>query len=94
MNIQFVYDIAVDRPLKPGMFIHCARCAREFKDRVPETASESPSTYARLNVAQHKDGGFQIWCVRHSCNVAVITARLAEPNEPVGDRNFSECGCC
>lgn len=46
-------------------FMHCGLCLEE----VP--GNESPESYARLSVGWTKLG-FQVWCVRHDCNVCHV----------------------
>jgi hypothetical protein len=43
-------------------YIHCALCV------VSIPRGESPQTWQRLEVGWTKEG-FQIWCMRHDCNV-------------------------
>lgn len=47
------------------LYMHCKLCI----DELP--AGIAPVTYARLSVG-FTDEGLQIWCDRHSCNVAHI----------------------
>jgi phage terminase large subunit GpA-like protein len=49
-----------------GMYLHCARCGAE------KPPSRSMEEFARLAVIRTAHG-LQIWCNRHSCNVAYIT---------------------
>ena len=50
---------------KIGQFWHCEECLEEK----PE--DQSPEEWARLSVGA-TETGFQVWCVRHDMNVAVI----------------------
>jgi len=78
LGAQFVYDTDAVLPSANATFLHCAKCLTEFTARVPESKGQSPKTYARLNVGVTADGkAFQIWCVRHECNVALIRVHQA-----------------
>ena len=77
-KLQFMYNTNPNEPNTIVTFFHCTKCLEEFKARVPEALGKSPATYARLNFGINKDGGFQVWCVRHDLNVAVITPHLAD----------------
>lgn len=46
-------------------FTHCLKCLAE----IPE--GESPQSYSRLEVGFTLTG-FQVWCLRHDCNVLHI----------------------
>lgn len=49
-------------------FIHCKRCVDELSG---SGINFSPRDYARLEIGQ-TELGFQVWCVRHECNVMHI----------------------
>lgn len=79
MRVQFIYDTDPVLPSDNTTFLHCAKCLAEFKSASAREQGESPKTYARLNVGVTANGkAFQIWCVRHECNVALIKMHLAE----------------
>lgn len=46
-------------------FWHCRRCLEE------NPGVESPRDFARFECGWTK-AGFQVWCVRHDCNVTAI----------------------
>lgn len=46
-------------------FLHCKKCMEDRPENV------SPRDYARLEVG-FTDIGWQVWCVRHDCNVVHI----------------------
>lgn len=64
------------------MFMHCSMCMHEKPKGI------SPKDFCRINAGWTKLG-FQVWCVRHDCNIAhvdfqgmqhpaVLTARIKE----------------
>lgn len=50
-------------------YMHCGLCLQELRDG--KAPGESPESYARLTVGS-TDIGWQVWCVRHDCNVVHI----------------------
>lgn len=73
------------------MFVHCGLCLDEWKAKeLPATRDQSPRSYARLEIG-YTDVGYQVWCVRHECNVMHVdfegqrhpanTSRRRRPDE-------------
>lgn len=60
--------------------IYCQRCHREHK--AGRAGEQSPAEYARTQVGLRGDGALQVWCVRHDCNVAVITIVAKVNDDP------------
>src|SRR5579872_7134082 len=48
------------------IYIHCVLCLQEWEDG--KAPGQSPRDYSRLEIGWTTPG-FQIWCVRHNCNV-------------------------
>lgn len=80
-KIQFIYDTAPDTECDIQAFMSCAKCLAE------RPADTSPAKFARLNFGITPDG-FQLWCVRHDCNVALIQPRIKPKKEPAGERRL------
>lgn len=57
--------MAIENDLQILSYMQCGRCLDELPD------GESPQSYARKDVGFTRRG-IQIWCVRHSCNIAHI----------------------
>jgi hypothetical protein len=80
-KIQLVHNPDIAAPADIYMYIHCNKCMQE------RPKGQSPAKFARLNVG-FTPLGFQVWCVRHNCNVNSFEIRLAQPladNEtPIG----------
>lgn len=72
--IQLVHDSSPTTESQITAFVHCAQCLDKFKTN---GAGMSPATYARLNVG-YTAKGFQIWCVRHDCNVDNVRVQLPD----------------
>lgn len=62
-----------ERPLDIQSYMHCARCL------TTKPPHKSPGEWARLSVGWTDDGGLQVWCVRHDCNVVQLK-RESDPN--------------
>lgn len=77
-RIQFVHDSDVNADCDIQLYAHCSKCLDEL--RAGKSPTDSPMTYARLNVGQTAHG-LQIWCVRHDCNVDHIGVKLSDPRE-------------
>lgn len=63
------------------MYLHCAKCLHELP------AGVSPADYAKVNVGITNDG-IQIWCIRHDCNVALLT------KDDIAELKDVPCACC
>lgn len=57
-------------------FLHCGRCLTELQASLHRDMS--PRDYARTQIAITADGGLQVWCSRHACNVALISFRAVD----------------
>ena len=69
-RIQAVYDTDPERLEDIASYMHCTKCLAEMP------IGESPRSWSRLQMGIRPDGHFQVVCVRHNCNVAVITLRV------------------
>jgi hypothetical protein len=76
MTIELVHNSDPTVAEDITAYAHCRRCLDEL--RLVVRPRKSPRSYARLNVGITKDGRIQVWCVRHNCNVTLISARLNE----------------
>jgi hypothetical protein len=69
-------DVYADtRPSVPDhgrAYLHCQKCLDEWNESF--RGITSPKTYSRQQIAT-TDDGFQVWCTRHDCNVAVFHLR-------------------
>jgi hypothetical protein len=85
--------VGPDRPIpntkEIAMFIHCGLCQAELQGGHPGTEGESPESYARLSVGPTK-WGFQVWCVRHNCNIVHIDYLDRSPFPSNQTRNPSD----
>lgn len=66
--IQAIYHTDPSLPCAIGMYLHCAKCLAERPRGV------SAAEWSRTQIGPHEKG-FQVWCQRHDCNVAVIQLR-------------------
>jgi hypothetical protein len=66
--MQAIYHTGATEPCAIASYLHCAKCLKERPDDV------TPAEWSRTQVGPHAKG-FQVWCVRHDCNVAVIEIR-------------------
>lgn len=69
-TVQFVHDDSADIAENGNAYMNCRQCL----DELPE--GQSPQEYKRLDVSITKDGKFQVWCVRHNCNVDTVGVRI------------------
>jgi hypothetical protein len=75
-NVIMTQLVATDLPTRPipselsiTTYCHCKQCIDELtQGKVRDISAQD---YARLNIGMTNEG-FQIWCVRHDCNVAHI----------------------
>jgi hypothetical protein len=56
-------------PMEIGVYWHCAKCLAE------RPKGQSQQEYARCQLGDHPQG-LQLICVRHNCNIAIITPQL------------------
>jgi hypothetical protein len=61
-----IYDVDPILPQQGQTFLHCVKCMKELPD------GSSPKAFARQQLAITSEGHFQLWCVRHDCNIALI----------------------
>lgn len=66
--VQAIYHSDPSEPCGISAFVHCAKCLAEKPQDV------SAAEWSRTQMGPHAKG-YQIWCVRHDCNVAVIEIR-------------------
>lgn len=52
-------------------FLHCSVCAQEWKEDKSINSTMSPKDYQKIQIGSTKLG-FQVWCVRHECNIMHI----------------------
>lgn len=78
--VKAVYNTEQSEPNEIETFAHCARCLDEVAAGRTEAGepvtTDSPRDYARLSFGIRKNGTWQLWCVRHDCNVAVVTLSM------------------
>lgn len=67
-KIEAIYDSSPDTELGISAYLHCAKCLSE------RPAGISPADFSRTQIGIHREG-WQVWCNRHACNVAVIAVR-------------------
>lgn len=69
--VKLYHDPRSDQPDLCVQYIHCHRCLQEIPGDV------SPKDWARLSVGIRRDGSVQITCVRHGCNVDIMSTQPA-----------------
>lgn len=87
---RLYHDTRFNQPESIVTYFHCARCLNEL----PE--GESPRSYQRVQVGLLEDGSVQVWCVRHDCNVTIMSFHPHhgldyEGQEPIRP---GDCDCC
>lgn len=84
ITIQPHYDDDPDSPDRRNALAVCHRCQSELENGITETGEpitpQSHEQYARQQFGATADG-WQVWCVRHDCNIVAITPRIAEQKE-------------
>jgi hypothetical protein len=73
-----------DEPNTIVGYMYCAQCLDELPENV------SPQEYARVQAGITTEGGLQVWCNRHNCNV-LMCSNLAEL---AADFEHSGCSAC
>lgn len=71
-TIHVEYDADPDNPELIENYMHCVSC---FQEMPP---GEIPQTWARVNVGILPDGRLQVWCVRHKCNICIISFSIQQ----------------
>src|SRR5678815_5550202 len=57
-------------------YIHCGKCITEWREMKMSLRGISPADYSKTQAGRTEDGGLQVWCNRHECNVAEFTFEL------------------
>ncbi len=73
MKLQVEHDSNATTPDVGITYLNCHKCLQELPPGI------SPKEWSRQRVAITPDG-MQVWCIRHECNIDMITFKLV-PNE-------------
>ena len=78
------YDDDPDRPDARVGMASCVRCLSELQAGMSEegipVGVASPESYARQQFGV-TDDGWQVWCVRHQCNIVHISVNVKPQKE-------------
>lgn len=69
VRVEYNADPAIPEDIQS--YFHCRQCITEIQNGT--AGIQSPRDYARTQIGIRPNGGFQVVCNRHNCNVAVIT---------------------